>query len=76
MLDMRTARILKNAIDKHFGKEMLSLNEASKMTAAPVIGKHGGYTVYSCQFGDLTIMVWAQSLETGMVVRAVKTQAW
>ncbi len=77
MLDISTAKIVKAAIDDHFKKEVnISLEEVSKMTPAPVVGHGGGHTILSCQYGDLTIMVWLQMRETGTVVRAVKTQAW
>jgi hypothetical protein len=77
MLDISTAKLVKKAIDNHFKEAVkISLEEVSKMTPAPVVGRGGGHTIISCQYGDLTIMVWIQIRENGTIVRAVKSQAW
>ena len=76
MLDISTAKLVKNAINEHFKEARISLEDVSKMTPATVLGKSGGYTILTGQYGDLTIMVWIQIKETGTIVRAVKTQAW
>ena len=77
MLDINTAKLVKGAIDKHFGKEIIDLENVCRMQPVPVNTKGSGYTILSIQYGDLTILVWVQFSETlGVCVRAVKTQAW
>ena len=76
MLDISTAKLVKKALDEHFKEDRISLEDVSKMTPAPVLGKSGGYTILTGQWGDLTIMVWLQIMATGTIVRAVKTRAW
>ena len=77
MLDIKTAKLVKDAIDKHFGKEVVDLENVCRMQPVPVNTKGSGYTILSTQYGDLTILVWVQVNATlGVCVRAVKTQAW
>ena len=78
MLDIKTAQLVKNAIDKHFGgKEFIDLENVCRMQSVPVNTKDGGYTILSTQYGDLTILVWIQVDATlGVCVRSVKTQSW
>ena len=79
MLDIKTAKIVKEAIDKHFAshKSPVDLETICRMEPIPVNTKGSGYTILGTQYGDLTILVWVQFNETlGVCVRAVKTQAW
>ena len=79
MLDIKNAKLIKEAIDKHFAphKSPVDLETICRMQPVPVNVKGSGYTILSTQYGDLTILVWVQINETlGFTVRAVKTQAW
>ena len=78
MLDIKTAQLIKGAIDKHFGgTEFIELESVCRMQPVPVCTKDGGYTILSTQWNDLTIMVWIQVDSTsGVRVRSVKTQSW
>lgn len=77
MLDIKTAKLVKSAIDNHFGKEIINLENVCRMQPVPVDTNSTGYTILATQYGDMTILVWVQFDETlGVCVRTVKTQCW
>lgn len=78
MLDIKTARIVRKAINEHFSStDMVSLEAVCRMKPVVQNTSGSGYTILALQFGDLTILVWVQfNEEQGVIVRSVKAQAW
>ena len=78
MLDLKTATIVRNAINKHFSTpETISLEAVCRMQPIVQNTSGSGYTILAMQYGDLTILVWVQySEKLGVIVRGVKSQAW
>ncbi len=78
MLDIKTARIVREAINEHFSSpNMVSLEAVCRMQPVVQNTSGSGYTILALQFGDLTILVWVQfDEEQGVIVRSVKAQAW
>lgn len=79
MLDIKTAKLIKEAIDKEFAphENIVDLESVCRMQPISVNARGGGYTIFGIQCSDLTILVWVQFNETlGATVGAVKTQAW
>ena len=75
MLDIKTATIVRKAINEHFSSpNMVSLEAVCRMQ--PVVQNTNGigYTILALQSGDLTILVWVQFNEKlGVMVRSVKS---
>ena len=77
MLDISTAKLVKSSIDANFnGNGPLTLEDVVRMEPISKGGKSGAYTIIGSQFGDMTILVWLQFCEMGVIVRTVKTLAW
>ena len=78
MLDVKTATIVRKAINDHFNTlDMVSLESVCRMQPISQTTSGSGYTILGLQCGDLTILVWVQfSEKLGAIVRSVKTQAW
>ena len=78
MLDIKTATIVRKAINEHFSSpNMVSLEAVCRMQPVVQNTNGSGYTILALQFGDLTILVWVQFNEKlGVMVRSVKAQAW
>ena len=77
MLDISTAKLVKSSIDAKFnGNGPLTLEDVVRMEPISKGGKSGAYTIIGSQFGDMTILVWLQFCEMGVIVRTVKTLAW
>lgn len=77
MLDIKTATLVKNAINKEMNGEIATLEDACRMQPISQTTYGSGYTILALQYGDLTILVWIQfSEKLGAMVRKVKTQAW
>ena len=78
MLDIKTATIVRKAINEHFSvPDMVSLESVCRMQPVAQNTSGGGYTILALQLGDLTILVWVQFCEKqGVVVRKVNAQAW
>ena len=77
MLDIKTATLVKNAINKEMNGEIATLEDACRMQQISQTTHGSGYTILALQYGDLTILVWIQfSEKLGAMVRKVKTQAW
>ena len=77
MLEMKTAKLVKQAIDQQVGKDAIDLESVCRMQPLAVRTNGSVYTILGIQSGDLTILVWIQVSETlGVTVRRVKTQAW
>ena len=78
MLDIKTATIIRSAINDHFSTpNMVSLESVCRMQPVPQNTTGSGYTILALQLGDLTILVWVQfSEKLGVIVRSVKAQAW
>lgn len=79
MLDIKTAKLIKKALDDFYAPyaNRIDLEDICRMQPVPVTTKGSGYTILALQCGDCTILVWVQFNETlGVCVRAVKTQAW
>ena len=78
MLDIKTATLVRKAINEHFSSPgMVSLEAVCRMQPVVQNTSGSGYTILALQFGDLTILVWVQFNEKlGVMVRSVKAQAW
>ena len=78
MLDIKTATLVRNAINNHFSSpDMVSLEAVCRMQPVVHNTSDSGYTILALQYGDLTILVWVQfSEKLGVMVRRVKGQAW
>ncbi len=78
MLDIKTATLVRKAINKHFSSpDMVSLEAVRRMQPVVQNTSDSGYTILALQYGDLTILVWVQfSEKLGVMVRSVKGQAW
>ena len=78
MLDIKTATIVRKAINEHFSSpDMVSLEAVCRMQPVVQNTSGSGYTILALQYGDLTILVWVQfSEKLGVMIRRVKGQAW
>lgn len=78
MLDIKTATLVRKAINKHFSSpDMVSLEAVCRMQPVVQNTSDSGYTILALQYGDLTILVWVQfSEKLGVMVRRVAAQAW
>ena len=78
MLDIKTATLVRKAINEHFSSpDMVSLEAVCRMQPVVQNTSGSGYTILALQYGDLTILVWVQfSEKLGIVIRRVKGQAW
>lgn len=79
MLDIKTAKIIKKAINENQAtcSFQITLEDVCRMQPVSVITCGSGYTVLGLQYGDVTILVWVQFNETlGVCVRSVKAQCW
>ena len=76
MLDIKTAYLIKNVIDKKVSPDAVTMEDVCRMEPIQVSTKTSGYTILGTQCGDLTILVWVQFSDLGACVRAVKTMAW
>ena len=78
MLDIRTATVIRKAINEHFSKpDVISLNAVCRMQPVVQNTDGAGYTVLALQYGDLTILVQVDFDEDrGVIVGGVKTQSW
>ncbi len=78
MLDIKTATIVRKAINEHFSSpDMVSLEAVCRMQPVVQNTSGSGYTILALQYGDLTILVWIQfSEKLGVRVIRVKSQAW
>ena len=78
MLDIKTATLVRKAINKHFSSpDMVSLEAVCRMQPVVQNTNGSGYTILALQYGDLTILVGVQfSEKLGVMVRKVAAQAW
>lgn len=78
MLDIKTATIVRKAINEHFSSpDMVSLEAVCRMQPVVQNTSGSGYTILALQYGDLTILVWIQfSEKLGVRVIRVKSHAW
>ena len=78
MLDIKTATLVRKAINEHFSSpDTISLEAVCRMQPVVQNTNGSGYTILALQYGDLTILVWVQfSEKLGVIVRSVKAQAW
>lgn len=78
MLDIKTAALIRKAINEHFSNsDAVSLEAVCRMQPVVQNTRGSGYTILALQFGDLTILVWVQfNEEQGVIVRSVKAMAW
>lgn len=78
MLDIKTATLVRKAINEHFSStDMVSLEAVCRMQPVVQNTRGSGYTILALQYGDLTILVWVQfSEKLGVIVRGVADQAW
>ena len=78
MLDIKTATLVRKAINEHFSSpDMVSLEAVCRMQPVVQNTSGSGYTILALQFGDLTILVRVQfSEKLGVMVRGVTGQAW
>lgn len=77
MLDINTAKIIKQALDSKWYKNNCPLTLEDVCNMQPISRAGIAYTILASQYGDLTILVWVQFDEKrGVVVRLIKTLAW
>ena len=79
MLATEEALKVKEYVNDHLfdGHQVLTVEDAANMQAIPGTRKGGSYTILSCQYGDLTILVWIQYREAGfMAIRMADKVAW
>ena len=78
MLDIKTATLVRKAINEHFSSpDMVSLEAVCRMQPVVQNTSGSGYTILALQYGDLTILVWVQfSEKLGVMVIRVRGQAW
>ena len=79
MLDIKTAELVKKAIDERYDPfnspfSLENIRERMKEIPGDV---HDGYTVFALQSGNLTVLVRIANFKTCLVdVHAVKFLAW
>lgn len=77
MIDIKSATLIRKAINEEMGSEAVTLEDVCRMTPISQFSKGSGYTILALQCGDLTVLVWVQfSEKLGAIVRKVRTQAW
>lgn len=76
MLDMKSAKLIRDAINKYFDNKVIDLENVCRMQPIQV-NTNGGYTILGIQRGDLTILVWVRFGEiSGLNVLGVKALEW
>ena len=78
MLDIKTATLVRKAINEHFSlPDMVSLEAVCRMQPVVQNTSGSGYTILALQYGDITILVRVLFNEKfGVMVRSVAGQAW
>ena len=74
MLELSTAKVVKDALDKRFSMDAISLACVCKMQ--PIQSNNNGYTILALQYAELTIMVRIEITASGVRVVEIKTQEW
>ncbi len=77
MLDIKTAKLVRKAINEHLGAEQVSLNAVCKMQPVMQGTTCYDFTILALQYSYYTILVWIEFDEKlGVIVRCVQTIAW
>ena len=75
MLDLMTAKKLKNAIDDHINEESITLEDVMMNTI--LIGKAGeAYNILAIQYKDLTILIRIVLRQDGIQIHEIRTEIW
>ena len=75
MLDLMTAKKLKNAIDDHINEESITLEDV--MMSTTLIGKVGeAYNILAIQYKDLTILIRIVLRQDGIQIHEIRTEIW
>ena len=75
MLDLMTAKKLKNTIDDHINEESITLEDV--MMSTTLIGKAGeAYNILAIQYKDLTILIRIVLRQDGIQIHEIRTEIW
>lgn len=75
MLDLMTAKKLKNAIDDHINEESVTLEDVMMNTI--LIGKAGeAYNILAIQYKDSTILIRIVLRQDGIQIHEIRTEIW
>ena len=75
MLDLMTAKKLKNAIEDHINEESITLEDVMMNTT--LIGKAGeADNILAIQYKDLTILMRIVLRQDGIQIHEIRTEIW